>query len=85
MSLESLPWRADDVVRFEVAREVVNTATAALFELADFGAIELSRAVAEARDIRLDLLSIDGFDREAVDDFIVKVTAQIAGLEAAGQ
>lgn len=85
MSLESSPWRADDVVRCEVAREIVNTATAALFELAEFGAIERTKAAAEARQIRLDLLSVDGYDREAVDDFIERLTAQIAALEAAGQ
>ena len=74
-------WRANDAMRFEVAREAANTATALLFKLADTGAIDLPSAVAEAAGIRRDLLSVDGFDRDKVDSLIRRLNERIAELE----
>ena len=83
MSLEPPGWRINDAGRFGVARDKVRTATATLFELADRGALELGVAIAEARDIRLDLLSVDGFNHQAINSFIARVDERLAELMAA--
>jgi hypothetical protein len=83
MSLERSAWRISDAGRFGVAQDKVRTATATLFELADQGALELSDAVAEAHDIRLELLSVDGFNRQAIDSFIARLDERLAELVAA--
>lgn len=70
MTHEPSAWRTNDAVRFDVAREAVNTATAALFQLADSGAIAPETAIERARGLRLALQRLDGFDRQAVDAFI---------------
>lgn len=82
MTLEPSAWRTNDAVRFDVAREALNRATAALFELVDRGVLDLEVAVGEARDRRLELLAIDGFDRPAVDRFIDELDQRIARLTA---
>ena len=82
MALEPSVWRTNDAVQFDVARESISAATATLFELADREVVELAYAVAEARDIRVELLSIDGFDRQALDDFIDRVGQRVARVTA---
>ena len=81
MTLDPSAWRADDSVAFDAAREVVNVATAALFNLADTGALDVPSAVAEATKLRHALLSLDGFDREAVDRFIRQLDDRVAKLK----
>jgi hypothetical protein len=81
MTLDPSAWRADDSVAFDAAREVVSTATAVLFNLADTGVLDLPAAVAEARKLRRSLLSVDGFDREAVDGFIRRLDDRVAELK----
>ncbi|MGA1827894.1 hypothetical protein [Microbacterium sp.] len=82
MTLEPSAWRANDAVRFDVAREALNRVTATLFELVDRGVLDLDVAVSEARDRRLELLAIDGFQRHAIDSFIEMLDERIAGIMA---
>jgi hypothetical protein len=74
-------WRANDSVQYETAREVANGATANLLGLAGTGSIDLPTALAEATTIRRALLSVDGFDRQSVDDFIRRLEARVAELK----
>jgi len=82
MAHELSAWRASDAVRFEAARDSADTSTALVFDLADSGRLTLAEAVHEARAIRLDLLSIDGFERDAIDGFIERLEGRIAALKA---
>jgi len=80
MTLEPSAWRANDAVTMDVARDAANIATALLFTLADQGVHGLDDAVAEATEIRLELHRTDGFDRGAVDAFLLQLDARIAEL-----
>lgn len=82
MTLEPSEWRTNDVARFDVAREALSRATAALFELVERGVVDLDVAVSEARDLRLELLGFDGFDRHAVDSFIGELDERTARIMA---
>lgn len=82
MTLEPSAWRANDAVRFDDARDAVDTATGLLYTLADRGAIEMSSATERARDIHLRLLALDGFDRDAVNGFLANLNREIAAIAA---
>lgn len=85
MTLEPSAWRASDAVLFEVAREAASDAIAKLFRLSDTGAIDPTAAVDEAAAIRLDLVDIDGFDREAVESFLRRTADRLQPFSGANQ
>lgn len=80
MTLEPSAWRANDAVTMDLARDGANTAAALLFTLADQGLQDLDVAITEASEIRLELQGVDGFDRVAVDAFILRLDARISEL-----
>ncbi|MGN6221680.1 MAG: hypothetical protein ACTHNQ_19445 [Microbacterium sp.] len=69
-----------DAVSYDMARDRVATATTMLLELVDDGAMQLSTALTEARELRLELVNLDGFDRAAVDSFIERLDQRIASV-----
>lgn len=77
MTLEPSAWRTNDAVQFNVAREALNRATATLFEAADRGELDIDVAVTQAASLRLKLLAIDGFDRQAVDRFVDEINGRV--------
>lgn len=83
MTLEQSAWRANDAALFEAARESANDAIATLFRLSDTGALDPSAATTEASAIRLDFVGLDGFDREAVEEFLERTAERVKGLPGA--
>ena len=82
MTLEPSAWRTNDAVRFDAALDAVNAATARIFELVDTGALALAEAVQEVQDLRAAFQRVNGFDRQAVDDFVAMIGPRVAHLEA---
>lgn len=81
MTLEPSAWRANDSVNFDLARDAVNTAVAMLYRLVDEGALSLDTANSEVAVMRRALLTIDGFDRDAIDSFSRRVSTRLESLE----
>ena len=77
MMLGTSAWRTNDAVRCNLAREVLNSATAKLFEAAERGELDIDAAATQAASLRLELLAIDGFDRQAIDGFVNEVNIRV--------
>jgi len=80
MTVESSAWRANDAVRFDLAREAVGNVVALLLGLAREGALDADASLDEAKRLRRDLFEA-GFDRARIDRLLTDVEARATELE----
>lgn len=73
-------WRVNDVVAYDVMRELASAVQSRLLELAR-GGDESARA--ELIDLRRTTIAVDGYDRAAVDSFMQRLQQRDAELASA--
>ncbi|MGC5173339.1 hypothetical protein ACLQ2Q_22075 [Microbacterium sp. DT81.1] len=73
-------WRVNDVVAYEVMREVAGTLTAHLWNVARSGGERAVDARRELAQVRSELLAVDGYDRRAVDALTARLRARTPEL-----
>lgn len=70
-------WHVDDVVAYDLMRALADRVQARHLALARSGH---PTALAQVRDLRRAILSVDGFDRQAVDAFSTQLQSQERAL-----
>lgn len=83
MRFEPSAWRASDAVTYELVNDALNALTALLLARSPSGSPSFTTALVEASTTRREFLSLDAFDRDALDDFHTRITARMAELRAA--
>lgn len=83
MTFEPSEWRASDAVTYELAHDALNTLTSLLLAQAASDQARRSDAGAEAANTRQEFLALDGFDRDTLDAFVVRVRARIDEIRTA--
>jgi hypothetical protein len=73
-------WRAGDVVAYDEMREAANAVIAALLRLGRSDEIDREQALTDAAEVRAYALSVDGYDRDAVDAARADLDARLAAL-----
>lgn len=80
MAVQQSMWHVNDVVAYDVMRELSGSLQARLLEQARHGD---SSAQAELLDVRRATLAVDGYDRAAVDSYAQRLRLRDAELAMA--
>lgn len=75
------PWRVNDVVAYDLMRAAAARAFAMLVAAAQSGTSEADAARDELALLRLEVLSVDAYDRAAVNALAVRIDRRIRELE----
>lgn len=77
----SSPWRANDVVAYDLMREAATRAFALLHTVARAGGAEADAARDELARLRRDVLAVDAYDRAAVGALAFSIHGRMRELE----